>query len=111
MGGAQQGGRAVAEVKKTASKEHPASAFPLSSLLFCVHVCVEACVYLENIFFFHFPAKSFTCALRQMCYSTLKVLLVFFLKNTNSLLAGSFTYKLTLSEIEGSTKFKLLYHS
>lgn len=80
MGGAQRGGRAVAEVKKTASKEHPASAFPSSSLSFCVHVCVEACVYLENIMFFHFSSKSFTRALGQMCYSTLKVLLVFFVK-------------------------------
>jgi len=78
VGGVQQGGQAVTEVKKTASTEHPASAFPSSSLSFCVHICAEACVYLENIIFFHFPAKSFTCTLRQICYSTLKVLLDFF---------------------------------
>lgn len=34
-----------------------------------------------------------------------------FFKDLNSLPAGSFTYKLTLAEIRGSTKFKLLYHS
>lgn len=75
-GGAQRGGRAVAEVKKTASTEHAASTFPSSSLSLCVHGSVEECVYLENIIiiiFFYFPAQSFTRALRQICYSTPKV--------------------------------------
>lgn len=54
-GGAQQGGRAVAEVKDTASKEHPASAFP-SSLSFTVHLCVRKHLCTWRILFF-FPCS------------------------------------------------------
>lgn len=51
MGGVQEGSLTVVEVKKTASTEHPASAFPSFCLSFCVLLCVEASVYLKIVFF------------------------------------------------------------
>lgn len=67
MGGVQQGVWAVVEVKKTASTEHPASAFPTFCLSFCANVCVETSVYLEKIGVLHLLTKYFTCTLQQMC--------------------------------------------
>lgn len=95
-------------------KQLPRSTQPLPSLrLLCCFLCVCVCKHVctwRALFFFRFSAKSFTCARRQMCYIPLKILFLFF-SNTNSVFSGSFTRELTLSEMAGSMKFKLLYHS
>ena len=82
--GEQQGGQAVAEVKKTASTQHPASAFPLSPVHVWKHVCVGRTVFFSRLSFSVF----YMCPQAVVLQHSEGLFLLFI--NANSMFAGFF---------------------
>lgn len=106
--------------KQLPRSTQPPPSFRLLSHFVCMyvwkHVCTWGTLFFSILLLSLLRVSSGRCvtALWRFCCCFWRfwcVLFFFFFLNTNSMLAGSFTYKLTLSEIGGSMKFKLLYHS